>query len=199
MTKTQHCNMYGHMDYSNLQIIGITLADTDKSDDTNQYNDSRQYILVDYFPQEDASYFFTFAVGAEKHDIFIDYPDPMQIDTFSPACTVLLGNCNVVSGTVDGSLVIWNLKTQMIEENLQDRSLTKQMRSHNVQCLNVSGMPAHESKVTCVSSSLSQLHLASGGADCKIRVWNWKQRDLSSVLTGHTGVVSISSISTVIH
>ncbi len=86
-----HCNIHGEMNCTNLQLLGVTTVKrpiTQQSDASTQEMSDIHYAILDYFPSENVSYFFTFIISSDKEPrISMDHNDPMYINTNSPKCT----------------------------------------------------------------------------------------------------------------
>ena len=118
-----HCSIYGSMDCTNLRLLGFTTAPDsgDPADLESLSGDMkgapsatksdvppRQYAVLDYFPGEGTSFFFTFVIqGPDLKDISMDHHEPIHLDTLSPQCTAVLPGNLCVSGTKEGTLVLW--------------------------------------------------------------------------------------------
>ena len=166
-----------------------------KPEQTNQWTHFTWIWMVPFFFQDDRSYFFSFSLHLPDNEqseppvIKMDIHEPLRIDTHSPQCTTLLANGEVVSGTVDGSLVIWHAKSLSIITNLDDQALRKLSSQGKLKNPNMSGHPAHDGVISCVQQSPDKCLLVTGGQDTKVRVWDLKLRQLAAVLAGHTAKV----------
>ena len=73
----------------------------------------------------------------------------------------------VVSGGLDDTVKIWNLKERRQEAALR----------------------GHTGTVWSLAISYDNKYIISGSSDCSIRIWNFEQRSLVGVLIGHTDTV----------
>ena len=84
-----HCNIYGEMNASNLKLLGISTTkrprptDVANNDDTDL--ETLHHAVLDYHPNENTSYFFTFITSGDQ--LSMHHTDPVYINTHSPDCT----------------------------------------------------------------------------------------------------------------
>ena len=197
------------MDSSSLKLLGFSKpapklsAETDPAQKGSSDQESKPrseaegeesvlYALLDYYPSADVSYFFTFVIsGMERDKISMDHHQPMHLDTQSPGCTVLLrDDALCMTGTVDGSLVLWDVTTQKMKSSFYDREMVKAIAKGQLQCANASGKPAHSGAVTCMALSADGTMLATGGADGCVKLWDPAGRRLLASLAAHKTMVS---------
>ncbi|XP_067933433.1 uncharacterized protein [Watersipora subatra] len=110
-----------------------------------------------------------------------------------PHCTVILRNDEALTGTKNGELVIWSMKTGKAQ---------RQLTSGDTTMLSQGGMPAaHDREVKEVSLSDDGKYLASASADRTVKVWNMESESLIHTLHGHNDevyTVDIASDNTII-
>ena len=127
MLTSLHCNVYGQMDSSTLRFLGCPnepLPPPTGEEDEPEHVPVT-HVVMDYFPRKDTSYFFCFSVhGTTEPKIKMAVHEPLHVDTVSPACTALLPDGRAISGTVDGSLVVWDVPTLSLHGNLIDKVST---------------------------------------------------------------------------
>lgn len=209
------CNIYGAMDNTNMFLLGCVtkrVCSTQSQSENKPQEDTfsefelkeksqiethqveeeemKVYAVLDYCPDDGVSYFFNFSIGEEK--ITMDRHVPIHMDTKSPDCNVLVQDGVCISGAVDGSLVVWDVAKHEVLANMVDPALVKAVRVGGLRYASSTGQPAHDGMITCVSLTPSKKYLVSGGVDMQARVWDVAKRELLTVLTGHTDVVSIS-------
>ena len=190
---TLHCSVYGEMNSTNLKLIGFSAMspkdrpDTDTSSDAG---DKHLFAVLDFFPATDTSYFFTFIVGGKTNDeISMSVNEPIHLDTVSPKCSVVIGDGCCVTGSVDGSVIIWDVLTQDVVGNLYDVSTTGIAGKRR----SMSSRHAHSSAVTCLALGSDGNVMATGGEDAKVKLWDLEKRLLLHVLVGHTQKVRINA------
>lgn len=208
------CNIYGTMDARNLRIVGFssrspqteTMAtDADKanrsstidaiaSDSKNKKSGAKNLFLVlNYFPKVDMSFFFTFMICGDKMDeISMDSHDPIHVDTANPDCSAVGPNEVCVTGSTGGQLLRWNIRTQVIEGYFFNQSTKKQKKESTVSRV------AHEGAVTCVVVDFKKGVVVSGGRDRKVNVWNLSNCELVTTLAGHQESVSFLRLSVIV-
>ena len=191
------CNIYSSMDSTNLCLLGFTstpelrdmelesMTDNDTSlAELPPTNSSKLFAILDYFPGNGLSYFFTFVIhGDDLKDISMDHHEPIHLDTISPKCNVVMPNNVCVSGTKDGSLVVWNVASQTIITNFCDTTQDHYLRSRHM------ASNVHVGPVTCVTSSQDGTFIVSGGADGKVKVWNLHNKTLVHTFSRHSDQV----------
>ena len=200
-----HCNIYGNMDCTNLRLLGFTTAPQSEDLDVeslhsngrssteftlNGAHQERQYAVLDYFPAPGMSFFFTFVIhGREMKDISMDHHEPIHLDTLSPKCTMVMPKNVCISGTMNGSLILWNAASQMIVTDFcdapQDRSRKRRREANRVEI--------HDGPVTCLAAAPDNVHVVSGGTDGKVKMWNVSNKTLVHTFTRHTKQVIISN------
>lgn len=208
------CNIYGTMDARNLRIVGFssrssqteTMAtDADKanrssttnataSDIRNKKSGAKNLFLVlNYFPKVDMSFFFTFTICGDKVDeISMDSHDPLHVDTANPDCSAVGPNEVCVTGSIGGQLLCWNVRTQVIEGEFFDQSTKKQKKE------STTGRVAHDGPVTCVAVDFKKGVVVSGGRDRKVKVWNLSNRELVTTFAGHQESVSFRRLTVIV-
>ncbi len=187
-----HCNIYGHMDWTNMRLLGVTTVTQSNNQQSGTEHPQliRSFFLMDFFPDEDTSFFFTFEVE-DKIDskIGMDHHEPMHIDTDSPGCTVVMAEGQALTGCVDGSLIFWSMVDQKITGNLYDPTMCRLMLAGKMNNISLSGRPAHDGKVTCLKVSTDARFAVTGGVDKKVKVWTLKDNGLLHILLGHSAQV----------
>ena len=204
------CNIYGAMDSTNMRLLGCCVG-TDEfvldgahmpvvpegspvptqgpaSTPSGEEDEEKVYAVLDYFPENDVSYFFTFVIGTES--ICMERHVPLHMDTRCPQCTVVVPGVRGVSGAVDGSLVEWDVRAHTVLANLADPSLERAAREGGLRHPSSMGRPAHDGPITCVRLAADKVHLVTGGVDMTIKVWHLRQHTLLKVLAGHADMVS---------
>ena len=219
---TLHCNMFGDMNASNLQFIGLsrhfpkktkkkdpsvsregtadpsnkseTGVEGEMSKSSTEIMDTNLYAVLDYFPEAGVSFFFTIVIGGEKlQEISMEATDPIELDSFSPGCCILLKDGHCITGTMSGELVVWNVATQKTVTSFCDREMvgpTPRDGASDNRGGRGSVRAAHSSSVTAVVVSEDMTLVLSGGADGLVKVWNMTRR-LLHTLEGHSATVSI--------
>jgi len=115
--------------------------------------------------------------------------EPIHLDTVSPKCSVVIGDGCCVTGSVDGSVIIWDVLTQDVVGNLYDVSTTGIAGKRR----SMSSRHAHSSAVTCLALGSDGNVMATGGEDAKVKLWDLEKRLLLHVLVGHTQKVRINA------
>ena len=80
-----HCNISGEMNASNLQLLGATTVKRPCPSGDETDLDTLYYVVLNYSPNENTSYLFTFIIRGDE--LSMDYTDPLFINTYSPECT----------------------------------------------------------------------------------------------------------------
>ena len=192
------CNIYSSMDSTNLRLLGFTsvlevddmeLESINENDvslaDVAQPTSNKLYAVLDYFPSDGLSFFFTFVIhGDGMKDISMDHHEPIHLDTISPDCNIVMPNNICISGTKDGSLVVWNVASQMVITNFCDVSHDRFLRSRQT------ASNLHVGPVTCLTATQDGMYIVSGGVDGKVKIWNLNNKTLVHTFSKHTERVS---------
>lgn len=84
-----HCNIYGEMNATNLELVGVTTLKRSRPTDVANEDDTDletvHYAVVNFSPSEDLSYFFTFVINGDE--VSMDHTDPVHINTYSTDCS----------------------------------------------------------------------------------------------------------------
>ena len=188
------CNIYSSMDSTNLRLLGFTsetesndmelesVSDNDMaSEGVPSATNNKLYAVLDYFPSDSLSFFFTFVVHGEgMKDISMDHHEPIHLDTVSPKCNIVMPGNVCVSGMKDGSLVMWNVASQKVITNFCDDSRGRFLRSRQL------ASNVHVGPVTCLAPAQDDTHIVSGGADGKVKLWNLNNKTLIHTFSKHT-------------
>jgi len=98
-----------------------------------------------------------------------------------PHCTVILNHDEALTGTRNGELVIWSMKTGKAQ---------RQLTSGDATMLGHGGMPAaHDREVKEVALSEDGKYLASASVDRTVKAWNMDSESLMHTLHGHNDEV----------
>ena len=192
------CNIYGAMDSTNLHLQGCsTKVAPSPSDEPRlgqdtggdaSHQDDSTYALLNYFPEDDVSYFFTFLITNNR--ISMERHVPLHMDTRSPQCTGVLPDGEAITGAIDGSLVVWDLAAQTVVANLYDETLRTASKMGKLKYASSTGLPAHDGPVTSLCLCDDRRHLVTGGIDMKVRMWGVNSRSLLSLFVGHNDQVN---------
>lgn len=191
------CNINGTMDARNLRIVGFssrspqTVTMATLADKANRKSAKSLFLVLNYFPKVNMSFFFTFTIcGDAADEISMDSHDPLHVDTTSPECSAVGPNEVCVTGSTRGQLLRWNVRTQVVDGDFVDRSTKKRKKEDSKE----GGRFAHEGPVTCVAVDFKKGVVVSGGRDHKVKVWNLSSRELMTTFAGHQESVSFSVI-----
>lgn len=146
------------------------------------------YAILDYFPEENVSFFFTVVIsGNNQNVITMGATDPIELDTVSADCTLQLKDGNCITGTVEGELVVWNAATQRIVTTFHDQDMGVASRKGGGDN-RMSVRRAHNGVITAVVGSADSKLLMSGDKEGVIKVWDMT-RKLLHTLEGHNSQV----------
>ena len=213
-----HCNISGIMDSRNLRMLGFytesvpnlsSVATSDASslksveigDQEMRPDECRStsyHLVLDYFPQANVSFFFLFTIGGKNmEEITMDCHQPMHINTVKPECSSILPDGNCLTGSVDGSLVLWNTRTRDVGGKFCDPLLnsSSQKDTRNGVKGGSGRKMAHQGPIMSVAVSVEKQLVVSGGKDGRIKVWSLSNRQLVASVAGCQGEVRIRFVS----
>jgi WD40 repeat protein len=105
-------------------------------------------------------------------------PPTITLDS-DPKCSIVLNNEQVLTGTKNGQLVLWDIPT-----------------CQRLNTLNDNGQNAHRDRITDLKLSPDRSCLVSSSADGTAKVWDATTKELISKLIGHKREITCSCIST---
>ncbi|CAF1532793.1 unnamed protein product, partial [Adineta ricciae] len=105
-------------------------------------------------------------------------PPTIALDS-DPKCSIVLNNEQMVTGTKNGQLVLWDIAS-----------------CQRLHTLNDNGQNAHRDRITDLKLSPDRSCFVSTSADGSAKVWDSNSKELVSKLVGHKREITCSCIST---
>ncbi|CAF4190703.1 unnamed protein product [Adineta steineri] len=96
-----------------------------------------------------------------------------------PLCSVALNNEQILTGTTDGQIIVWDISAY-----------------ESIQTLTDNGQNAHEGKITNVKLSPDRQYVVTSSVDGTVKVWDANIKELISKLIGHKEEITCTCITT---
>ena len=157
----------GILDLSNSELTQETKSDTNQS-----YGSSPSFITL---TPDDRFAIVGCAAGSATNYVVFDLttqqelvqPPTITIES-EPKCSIVLNNEQILTGTRNGQLILWDIPS-----------------AQRIHTLNDNGQNAHRDRVTDLKLSLDRSLVVTTSADGTAKVWDTNSKELVSRLIGH--------------
>lgn len=161
-----------------LDLQHVELAREIKSDTNQPFRGSPSFITLT--PDERFAIVGCASAGSTTYAVFDlrsphDLVQPLTINMdCEPNCSLVLNNEEIVSGTRNGQLLLWNIPT-----------------CQRLYALNDNAQAPHRDRITDLKLSPEKSSFVSASADGTAKIWDSNTKNVISRLIGHTREVCI--------